>query len=164
MEPSKYARVEDEQRFVVAAVPPGASAPREIDDRYLVGTRLRLRRVTDEHGSVRKLGHKVRLDAARPSVVWHTTCYLDDEEYERLAVLEARTLRKRRWTIGPDACADEFLGALQGLVLVEGERPCAPPVGAVEVTDDERFCGGSLAGLDARAAAAVVADATGRLA
>lgn len=157
MEAGRYARREDEQRYVAAAVPVGARSPRRVEDRYLDGTRLRLRLVTGEDGTVvRKLGHKVRDDPARPSAVWHTTCYLDDAEYGVLATLPAATLVKRRWTL-EEGCADEFADGLEGLVLVEGPRPFRGPTGSVEVTDDERFCGGALAALGARGAASLVA-------
>ena len=143
MDPSRYARLEDERRFLVAVVPDGATSPRHIEDRYVTGTRLRLRRATDERGSVLKLGHKRRCDEGRPSTVrhttvwhttmWHTTMYLDDSEYAKLTSLDARTLQKRRWP---------------------------PP--AFEVTADERFCGGALAALDVSGAAALEAEARGR--
>jgi hypothetical protein len=43
----KYARVERERRFLLAGPPPApaVTASRRITDRYLPGTRLRLRRV-----------------------------------------------------------------------------------------------------------------------
>jgi hypothetical protein len=46
MQPSKYARVEIERRFLLEGVPEGEDVlvVHEIDDRYLDGTRLRLRR------------------------------------------------------------------------------------------------------------------------
>lgn len=162
MDTPRYARLEDERRFLVATVPDEAASPRRIEDRYVTGTRLRLRRVTDEDRSVRKLGHKVRCEEGRPSAVWHTTLYLDEAEFATLAGLEARTLVKRRWSLPRGASADEFLGTLEGLVLVEGERPFELPPPAIEVTDDERFCGGALAGLDASGAAALVAEAKER--
>jgi CYTH domain-containing protein len=159
---SKYARLEDERRFLVAAVPADATAPRRIEDRYLAGTRLRLRRVSDHHGTVLKLGHKVRREQGRPSAVWHTTCYLDDAEFTVLAALKAHPLAKRRWSLPGGGSADEFLGPLVGLVLVEGDRPFEVPPPAVEVTDDERYSGGALAALDVAGAAALVAEATDR--
>jgi CYTH domain-containing protein len=155
----KYARFEDERRFLVSAVPADASAPRHIEDRYLLGTRLRLRAVIDGDGTVRKLGQKVREDPQRPSSVWHTTLYLDQGEFERLGALPARTLTKRRWSLPDGGAADEFGGPLDGLVLLEGPRPFAPAVVGVEVTDDERFSGGALAALDPDAAAAFVMTA-----
>jgi CYTH domain-containing protein len=156
--PGRYAKLEDEQRFVVACVPDGATSPRRIDDRYLRGTRLRLRRVHDHTGTTYKLGHKVRPDPAHPSVVWHTTSYLDEAEYSLLKTLGADSLEKRRWSLA-SGCADEFLGQLEGLVLVEGDRPLTVPDGGVEVTDDERFCGCALAGLDEVGARALLEHA-----
>jgi CYTH domain-containing protein len=94
--------------------------------------------------------------------VWHTTMYLDDAEYAMLATLEARTLDKLRWSLSDGGSADELLGALAGLVLIEGDRPFELPPPAVEVTADERFCGDALAALDASGAAALVAEAQGR--
>jgi CYTH domain-containing protein len=161
VEPSRYAKLEDERRFLVAEVPPGAVTPRLIEDRYLSGTRLRLRRVSDGDRTVCKLGQKVR-DDARPTAVWHTTLYLDSSEFERLSRLGAATLTKRRWSLLRGGSADEFLGALEGLVLVEGERPFDPPTNAVEVTDDERYRGGALAVLDPLAAASLVAESRAR--
>jgi CYTH domain-containing protein len=162
---TKYARLEDEQRFVLPALPDGSHAPRLIEDRYVLGTRLRVRTVTDEvsRGVVAKLGHKVRLDDAHPSAVWHTTMYVDDDELAVLAALRAATLTKRRWTVAGGA-VDTFLGDLDGLVLFEGPRPVVAPGPAVEVTDDERFCGGALAALDPDGAAALLAEASRLLA
>ena len=158
MDPPRYARLEDEQRYVVASVPEASRAPREIEDRYVRGTRLRLRTVRDEAATVRKLGQKVRVHPARPTPVWHTTVYLDDVEFDALEGLGAATLRKRRWTIG-EAAVDEFLGELFGLVLVEGPRGFPAPVVGVEVTDDERFCGAALASLDDAGARAILLTA-----
>jgi CYTH domain-containing protein len=162
MDASRYARLEDERRFLVAAVPDGAASPRRVEDRYVAGTRLRLRRVADDCGSVLKLGHKVRREATHPSAVWHTSIYLDDGEFAVLAALEARELVKRRWSLPGGGSADEFLGPLAGLVLVEGDRPFELASPAIEVTDDERFSGGALAALDAAGAAALVAEAKRR--
>lgn len=69
---------------------------REISDRYLIGTRLRLREVRESDGTViRKLGHKVRLTDG-PGEVACTNFYLDPQEWDLLAALPARTLSKRR--------------------------------------------------------------------
>jgi hypothetical protein len=160
---SRYAFLEDEQRFVVGAVPRDASEAVQIDDRYVLGTRLRLREVRAPEGIVRKLGHKVP-SGEGPSSVFHTTIYLDHHEFELLAQLPAARLAKRRWKLPGGCVADEFQGDLVGLVLVEGERPAPRPDGAVEVTDDLRFGGGALAALDTSAAAELVTVARGLLA
>jgi hypothetical protein len=162
VESGRYAHLEDEQRFVLGAVPQGAGGPRLIEDRYIRGTRLRLRRVTDGEHVLHKLGHKVPVGTARPSAVWHTTSYLDASEYEVLCALAAWPLAKRRWSLGPGTAVDELLGALEGLVLMEGDRPFDPPVRHLgEVTDDERFRGGALACLDASSARSLVAEVAG---
>jgi CYTH domain-containing protein len=157
MHERRYAIVEDEQRFVLAAVPGDAVDPRTIEDRYVLGTRLRLRSVRTAGGEQRKLGHKVPFPD-RPSAVWHTSLYLDEAEFALLAALPAATLAKRRYTVAPGS-VDEFLGDLEGLVLLEGDRPVDVGARGVEVTDDERFRGGALAGLDPAAARALVAEA-----
>ncbi|MGH3306463.1 MAG: hypothetical protein ACRDOX_02155, partial [Nocardioides sp.] len=58
----KYAHVERERRWLLATVPELTGSRMEITDQYLVGSRLRLREVTEGGSVVRKLGHKVRLD------------------------------------------------------------------------------------------------------
>ncbi len=98
----KYAVVERERRWVVARIPDGVTAVSEITDRYVTGTRLRLREVRSPDGTVvRKLGHKVRLTDG-PAEVACTNFYLDDAEWEALLVLPARMLRKRRHLVERD--------------------------------------------------------------
>ncbi|GMA18392.1 hypothetical protein MM440_08690 [Arsenicicoccus piscis] len=61
-DPLKYAIVERERRYLVAAIPDGVTTVRTIIDRYLPGTRLRLREVIEADGTItHKLGHKIRL-------------------------------------------------------------------------------------------------------
>jgi CYTH domain-containing protein len=154
----KYARVEREQRFLLAAVPEHAKlAPaRLIHDRYLIGTRLRLRRLEEPgHEPVLKLGQKIRVAGQTPAVVAHTTVYLARDEYDALAAIPAEELDKSRRVVsegGTTFAIDEFLGKLEGLVLAEvdvgelGPALAEPPVPCVaDVTDDERFTGGRLA-------------------
>jgi len=53
----KYAVMERERRFLVSKLPDVAHQRRRIMDRYVTGTRLRLREVVTEDGTVtRKLG------------------------------------------------------------------------------------------------------------
>jgi CYTH domain-containing protein len=154
---AKYARLEDEQRFVLDALPPDATNPRVIEDRYVIGSRLRVRTVTDvdSRAVVAKLGQKTREDDAMPSRVWHTTIYLDANELALLTSLPAHVLTKQRWHALAGS-VDVFAGPLEGLVLFEGDRPVAPPPGAVEVTSDGRFSGGALAALGVDAARSLV--------
>ncbi|MBC7462933.1 MAG: hypothetical protein H7227_01580 [Actinobacteria bacterium] len=154
----KYAHVENERRFLIRnpVAMPYAGRRLYIQDRYLVGTRLRLRSV-EESGlpTVFKLGQKIRLDGGSPSENAHTTIYLSAKEFDLLAQLPTNELEKVRWInpIGNLSIAiDEFSGRLAGLVLAEvdlgtlGTMPSTFPIElSVEVTNDERFTGGELA-------------------
>ncbi len=152
----KYAQVERERRWLLAGVPEGlpAESRMEISDRYLVGTRLRLREVRTLDGVVRKLNHKVRLGEG-PEEIACTSVYLDDREWAVLSALPGRDLRKVRTRTVVDGvlvCIDEFVGHCQGLVLaeVDGGPSEAPDLPAdlhavLEVTADETFTGAALA-------------------
>jgi hypothetical protein len=132
---------------------------RLLEDRYLLGTRLRLRRVTRSGAAgaaeapEHKLGQKTRPDPADPGLVLHTTMYLSADEHSRLAVLPGADLRKVRHAVahaGRGFAVDVFGGRHAGLVLVEieladGGRVEPPPFAGPEVTGDERFTGGWLA-------------------
>jgi CYTH domain-containing protein len=151
----KYAHLERERRFLLAGSPSQASVGQvAITDRYVTGTRLRVRQMVDMGGAGRpvtyKLTQKVPAPTGQPGLI--TTIYLDAVEFEVLARLPARTLRKVRHSIPPIG-VDEFQGALSGLYLAESEfgseeasQAFSPPVFAVaEVTADPRFTGGWLA-------------------
>lgn len=157
----KYAVAECERRFLLGALPAEVSSPRRISDQYLDGTRLRVRLVTTPEGVVlqRKLGHKRRTGLG-PTVVWHTSLYLDEAEYELLSSLPGRTLTKTRWTVHLGdlvASVDVYEGTLDGLLMLEVDLgdidqmvSFEPPGWAgIELTYDETFTGGSLARLDA---------------
>lgn len=153
--PLKYAVVESERRFLLRSLPAGVERTTEIVDRYLVGTRLRLREVVDPDGSVvRKLGHKVRLTDG-PERVACTSVYLDDAEWSLLLALPARVLRKRRHHVladGVHVAVDELP---DGTLLAEidgGEQPATgvpPSLDVVrEVTAEEAWTGAALATVD----------------
>jgi CYTH domain-containing protein len=142
---SRYAHPEREQRWLLDAVPPGGSGPTIIYDRYIIGTRLRLRRV----GDLFKLGQKV---PTTDDTVALTNIYLSAEEYEVLAALPARELHKQRWRFpyeGHDICIDEFTD--RDLVLAEVELGAdepylpLPPFAVKDVTGDIAYTGGALA-------------------
>jgi hypothetical protein len=171
----KYARWEAERRFLLASVPAmvGAGPAAQLADRYLPGSRLRLRRVVRPgEPPVHKLGQKVPGPAGWPPAVAHTSLYLDEAEYALLAGLPADELTKTRTLLGdgPVLAVDVFTGRLTGLVLAEYELDAAEyeldPAGPIaassgasvqavpgwpelpilaEVTDDARFTGGALA-------------------
>jgi CYTH domain-containing protein len=148
----KYAVVERERRFLVSKLPGVAHERRRIMDRYVTGTRLRLREVVTEDGVVtRKLGHKVRLGAG-PQEIACTSLYLDDHEWDVLCQLPAKTLRKVRHLVtrgGVTVAIDELE---DGTLLAEiDDRDGAPvPVPSWldvvrDVTDEERWTGAQLA-------------------
>ena len=98
----KYAVVERERRYVLARLPEGVTSTKDILDRYVTGTRLRLREVRESDGTVtRKLGHKVRLSEG-PAEVASTNFYLNDDEWTLLTALPAQLLRKRRHIVRRD--------------------------------------------------------------
>lgn len=154
----KYARRELERRWRAdpARRPPtGELAFVTIEDRYLTGTRLRLRRMTRSDGwSARKLTKKYETDRpeARPIV----TTYLTEAEYTVFAALPAHPLEKRRYHVpfaGRYWSLDVFEGRLAGLELAEVEVAdeaalaalVPPPWATKEVTHDPRFQCGVLA-------------------
>ena len=146
----KYARIEWERRFLARALPAG-EVTREIAivDRYLHGTRIRLRTMIGNR-VVYKLTQKIPSPSGGPGTL--TTMYLTDGEHARFAALPANVIEKTRYSIPPFGI-DVFGGALRGLVLAEAEfdgeaelKALAIPAWALaEVTDDPRFAGGSLA-------------------
>lgn len=147
----RYAHWERERRFLMPGIPDGLRAPREIADLYLVGTTLRLRRVTHSGSVDLKLTQKVRPDPSDPSEVRITNTYLTEAEFALFAGLGGRQLTKTRWT-WPDSpyAIDQFHGDLAGLVLAEVELEedevvPDPPGALTEVTADNRFSGGWLA-------------------
>jgi hypothetical protein len=167
----KYARPERERRFLFRALPEGrAIRVARIEDRYLLGTRIRLRKATeraDVDGEVErilyKLTQKVPGPGGAPGLI--TTIYLDRAEYDLVARLPARSLRKTRLSI-PPLGVDVFEDALSGLVLGEAEfaddesmTRFRPPAKAVaEVTDDPRLTGGQLVASTRSELVAVLAE------
>ena len=151
----KYARVERERRFLLAGPPPlsAVTARRRITDRYLAGTRLRLRRVDYCDSGACEFKFTQKVPAGRPGYVQGliTSTYLSAAEYDLLASLPAEVLSKRRLSV-PPLSVDLFDPPLHGLVMADVEfgtdeeaRLFLPPPAAVaEVTDDPRFTGGSL--------------------
>jgi hypothetical protein len=150
----KYARVERERRWLLAAPPDlsAAVAETEIEDVYFKGTRLRLRRMTDKRGAsppIYKLAQKIPSPGPAGLI---TNTYLSAEEHDVLAQLKGDRIHKVRYSV-PPLGIDVFLGELHGLVLAEAEfdsddaiADFPAPKGAVaEVTGDQRFTGGHLA-------------------
>jgi CYTH domain-containing protein len=156
----KYAHIELERRWL--AEPDRIPLLDEgrvvlIEDRYIDGTRLRLRRMSRPCGwSSCKLTKKYEADdpAARPVV----TAYLTAAEHAVFEALPGRSVVKRRypaWHGGCEWSLDLFEGALAGLAILEIEAETRatlmaltpPQWTAREITDDPTLQGGSLASL-----------------
>ncbi|MFI0220563.1 hypothetical protein [Streptomyces lydicus] len=125
---------------------------RVINDRYVKGTRLRLRRADLSNGRCElKLTQKVPNSQPGATQGLITNTYLSPAEYDVIASLPAAVLSKTRFSV-PPLGVDVFDGRLQGLVLAEAEftaddeaQSFDPPAGCVaEVTNDTRFTGGRL--------------------
>jgi CYTH domain-containing protein len=150
----RYAKVEREQRWVLDTVPSGITDVRTITDDYLVGTRLRLRKIESNGEVIFKLCQKVRIDEANPEHVKITNFYISPEEYSQVLSLPTSTIVKTRHTYVHDDAVfaiDRFHGRHVGLILAEREESesdlahAAPITGWFEVTRDDRYSGGSLA-------------------
>lgn len=147
----KYALAERERRWRVdlGAIGPLADIPyRDIEDRYLRDTRLRLRRVSSAEGVVFKLGKKYGKDDGAEPI---TSIYLTHAEHAALAQLPAYAVRKRRYAIA-DGALDVYEAPL-ALAIFEREFACAaeaaawmpPPFAVEEVTDRLAYSGFALA-------------------
>ena len=150
--PLKYAVVERERRYLVSSLPDGVSGSREIVDRYVTGTRLRLREVREADGTVtRKLGQKVRLGEG-PAEIACTSVYLDDEEWALLGTLPATTLRKRRHLVDRDGVLVAIDEHEDGTLVAEIDDRDRPADGVpdwldvvADVSEDEAWTGVALA-------------------
>lgn len=135
----KYAVVERERRYRLGRVPDGVSSTKDILDRYVIGTRLRLREVREGDGTVtRKLGQKVRISDG-PAEVACTNFYLDDDEWAVLAALPARLLRKRRHMFHRDGllvAVDEHEDGTLIAEIDDGDEPSDLVPAWLDVIDD----------------------------
>lgn len=151
---NKYARIEWERRFLLDRFPSGAIVTRirPVIDHYIEGTNLRLREQSEDDGEVVfKLTQKLPGGTLPAEQGLITTMYLTKDEFNVLARLPAKVLRKTRHSVPPFGI-DVFEGVLDGLVLAEAEFNSAAEASALilpsfivaEVSGDTRFTGGSL--------------------
>ena len=135
----KYAVVERERRYLLGTLPEGITETKVIIDRYVTGTRLRLREVRESDGTVtRKLGHKVRLSDG-PAEVACTNFYLNDEEWSLLLSLPAQVLRKQRHIVrreGLLVAVDEHEDGTLVAEIDDGETPSDVIPGWLDVVRD----------------------------
>ena len=162
----KYAQIERERRWFLASLPDAlqnSQAYQLIEDRYITGTPLRLRRMTGADGQVaaRKLTQKYQAADQSAYATTITNFYLDEASYALLETLPAQILVKKRFKLVNGRfqfSIDQFSGTLTGLVLAEIEKPDMdslmqiphPDFALCEVTEDPRFTGGSLVQLSAK--------------
>lgn len=152
----KYAWIERERRWLCREIPlERVRSAEAITDLYVTGTRLRLReaRPLDGGEPMRRLGRKADVDSHTRLL---TSIYLTQVEFDLLAGLPGRVLKKTRRHLAPvdgvTLSVDEFEGPLQGLVLAEAEFENAEAMAAFpmpdfaerEVTEDPRYSGGAL--------------------
>ena len=155
LKPEKYAAVERERRWLCVALPDLPVLRAEaIEDLYVDGSRLRLRRATPVGGGepILRLSKKADLSPDRRLI---TTIYLTGAEYALFEGLPGRRMRKTRHyyaAAGVTLSVDRFEGALAGLFLAEAEFADDAAMAAFpdpafarrEVTDDPRYTGGEL--------------------
>lgn len=159
----KYARIEWERRWLVdKAVRPALDGHwmTIIDDRYIEGTRMRLRRMTRPGLHEVKWKLTKKYECADPSARPIVSSYLTEREYDLLRDLPARKLTKRRYHLpfeGRYWSLDVFEGPLQGLETIECEAEDAASLAALvapdwalrEVTHLPQWQCGALAGAGA---------------
>ena len=155
--PPKYSRPEYERRFRVIAerLPPlDPAAARLIEDRYIDGGRLRLRRMSGGGAETAHKFCKKYGGAARGEPI--VNIYLSAAEYALLATLPGSDLIKRRFLLdvaGALFGVDVFEHPHTGLMLCEVEAEsladldhvALPDWVGAEITDDPDFTGAALA-------------------
>jgi CYTH domain-containing protein len=151
----KYSHVEIERRWLADLSQIGdlsGYVRREIDDLYISGSRLRLRRVSGPGDEITfKLGKKYgkRTPLSEPT----TNLYLTEDEYRQLSSLPGSRTRKQRYALG-EGGLDVYLEPCAGLAVFEVEFPneraaheYQPPSFATrEITAESAFAGVSVAG------------------
>ena len=150
----KYSAIEIERRWLVDLAAVGdlsLAAFREIEDLYVAGSRLRLRKVSDPKGGVIfKFGKKYGKRTAASEAV--TNLYLSEAEHHQLAGLPGVVTLKRRYAVAGGAL-DVYRQPRAGLAIFEVEfddeasaqayRP--PHFVTREVTSEAEFSGFAVA-------------------
>lgn len=152
----KYSIAEVERKWLVESAALGSLEGKpyfEIEDLYIAGTLLRIRKM-ERAGSpaVFKLCKKYGKASALSEPV--TNLYLSENEYRLLvSQLGGNALRKRRYSVAGgalDIYPDSRLGAIFEIEFqseAEAERYVPPPFARQEVTGNEAYSGAALAAL-----------------
>jgi CYTH domain-containing protein len=150
---SKYARAEIERRWLVDLSSVGTleGVPSKIiEDRYVVGTQLRLRKFIGPGARIEyKFGKKYGKQSLWSEPI--VNLYLEEQEYKLLFNLPARCARKQRYSIaGGSLDIYESPNAGMAIFEVEFESEAAassysPPAFIIrEVTGDPQLSGATL--------------------
>jgi CYTH domain-containing protein len=149
----KYSAVEIERRWLVHLPQVGPLATllrREIEDLYIAGTRMRLRKVRAESETVIfKLGKKYGKGNGLSEQV--VSVYLTEEEFNVMAAMPGAAVKKSRYTIAGGAL-DVYQNPNSGFAVfeVEFESETAainytpPSFTSQEITHDTKYSGYAL--------------------
>jgi CYTH domain-containing protein len=159
LEDTKYTRTEYERRFLVSSNADWRSFvesySKTYEDKYLRGTRLRLRVLTDSDTGRRVLKLNRKSESPSPYFRVVSRILLAPGEHALLEGLPGDQLVKVRYYhnyLGRVFSIDVFEGELEGLILCETEAigleelmsAEPPPYARLEVTEDPFFEGGNL--------------------
>lgn len=156
----KYAKPEIERRFLLAQRPKKLEDYpfKTIEDKYITGTKIRLRKTCQGDQFQYKLTKKLPLPAATAPLEWASTIYLSQDEYEVFSMLPGSTIKKRRYyttlASGKALGIDEIALPNEIIWIAEVEfaenEPLAvvlPFSGVREITNDKAYAGNELAKL-----------------
>jgi CYTH domain-containing protein len=148
----KYSLLEIERRWLVdlAKVELSGASCREIEDLYIAGSRLRLRKISAGREIAFKLGKKYGKRTLNAEPI--TNLYLTEDEYRLLSALPGTRVRKRRYSLERGS-VDVYVAPRVGVAVFEVEfederaaREFVPPEFVTrEITNDPAFSGVSLA-------------------
>lgn len=158
-EAAKYSRIEYARRFTVA---PGADwksfaelYSKRHEDKYLIGTRLRIRILTDLDSGRQLIKLTKKYESDSPYFRQINTILLSPEEYAIFDRLEGKRIEKVRFYHhykNRTFSIDVFENQLKGLLICETEQETLedlmfaepPPYVQAEVTENPFFTGANL--------------------
>ncbi len=159
---NKTAQSEFHRLFLIEKLPEplgAASRHLQILDKYIEGTRIRLRQMRDPYSNERTQILQKRIDPSTGAESRSAEVHLDDHEYSLFDQFGGPEIRKNRYFHEFDLVTytfDVYLGRLQGLKLARADfetgdaaRDLAlPGFSVIEVTNEPFFAGEHLANKD----------------
>lgn len=156
---NKTAQSEFHRLFLIEKLPEPlgpASRHLQILDKYIEGTRIRLRQMRDPYSNERTQMLQKRIEPSTGAETRSAEVHLDDHEYSLFDHFSGQEIRKNRYFHEFDLVAyafDMYLGQLKGLKLARAEfetgdegRDFTPPdFSVIEVTNELFFSGEHLA-------------------